>query len=353
MHFDLFHELALPPGRNASESEAVATWLEELALADRLGFRCAWLVEHHFTRHYAHSSAPEVLLGAASQRTGRLRLGLGVIPLPHHHPVRVAERVATLDVVSGGRVEVGIGRGFAPEEYRVFGVSMADSRRLMEEGLRLLRASFARKPVPFGPEGHSLDILPKPVQEEPPLWAAAVSPESFVWAARAGLGLLAGPFKPWFMTRADIERYCEAWEGPRPPRVGLALGVFCLEDGRQARLISRPAFEWFYRELYRVVLPVLERHYPSYGHFRELGRFRHLLRLGVDLGLLERFGMVLVGSPAECVDRLGQLAEAGVTHVLCAVGAGAVDTHLVRESMEVLAAEVMPHFVASPAEGNA
>lgn len=341
MHFDLFHELAMPPSLARSEVQAVDDWLEELALADALGFRCAWLVEHHFTRHYSHSSAPDLLLAAAAMRTRRLRLGLGVIPLPHHHPVRVAERVATLDVLSHGRLEVGIGRGFAPEEYRVFGTPMSESRARTEAGLAVLRASFAGNPVLL-PDGTWVDILPRPVQPAPPLWAAAVSPESFRWAATQGLKLLAGPFKPWFMTRADIAAYRAAWQGDGTPAIAMTLGVFCLPDGRRARQLAKPAFEWFYRELLRVTGPVLERLYPGYEHFRELGRFRHLMRLGIDLALLTRFGMAVVGSPAECIDRLAPLAEAGVTHVLCAVGAGALPTELVRESLQVIAQEVMP-----------
>ncbi|MEO1766667.1 LLM class flavin-dependent oxidoreductase [Thiobacter aerophilum] len=341
MHFDLFHELAMPPALGRSEAQAVDDWLQELMLADNLGFRCAWLVEHHFTRHYSHSSAPDLLLAAAAMRTRRLRLGLGVIPLPHHHPVRVAERVATLDVLSHGRLEVGIGRGFAPQEYRVFGAPMEESRARTEAGLAVLRASFARGPVTLA-DGTQVDILPKPLQAAPPLWAAAVSPESFHWAAGQQLNLLAGPFKPWFMTRADIAAYRAAWQGDEPPAIGMTLGVFCLPDGRRARRLAAPAFEWFYGELLRVTLPVLERLYPSYEHFRELGRFRHLLRLGVDLAVLRRFGMAVVGSPAECIDRLSSLAEAGVTHVLCAVGAGAMPTELTRESLQVLASEVIP-----------
>lgn len=341
MHFDLFHELAMPPALARSEAQAVADWLAELERADALGFRCAWLVEHHFTRGYSHSSAPDILLAAAAMRTRHLRLGLGVIPLPHHHPVRVAERVATLDVVSGGRVEVGIGRGFSPAEYRVFGGAPADSRAAMAEGLALLRASFRREPVAL-PGGGTVDILPKPVQAAPPLWAAAVSPDGFRFAAQEGLSVLAGPFKPWFMTRADIEAFREAWAGEGRPAIGMTVGVFCLPDGRRARRLAAPAFEWFYRELYRVTLPVLERLYPGYEHFRELGRFRHLLRLGVRLGLLERFGMVLVGSPADCIERLEAFREAGVTHVLCAVGAGAMPREAVGEAMETLAREIMP-----------
>ena len=352
MHFDLFHELAMPPQLGRSETQAVADWLCELELADTLGFRCAWLPEHHFSGDYSHCAAPDLLLAAASTRTRRLRLGLAVIPLPHHHPVRVAERVATLDVLSGGRLEVGIGRGFSPLEYAVFGADQKNSRAIMTEALALLRASFRREPVRLV-SGETVNILPKPVQAAPPLWAAAVSPEGFAWAADQKLPVLAGPFKPWFMTRADLAAFRAAWPASTPPSIGLALGIFCLRDGRRARRLAAPAFEWFYRELFRVTAPVLERLYPGYEHFASLGRFRHLLRLGVNLRFLTTFGMAVVGSPEECVEALGKYREAGVTHLLCAVGAGALPTDLVRECLHVLAEEVMPHFAVGDGPDHA
>lgn len=344
MHFDLFYELSMPPHLARTEQQAVADWLGEIALADALGYRCAWLVEHHFTRAYSHSSAPEVLLAAAAARTQNLRLGLGVIPLPYHHPVRVAERVAMLDVVSSGRLDVGIGRGFSPEEYRVFGADMEHSRALTMESLDLLRRSFGRGPLVLrdGEQMIEIDVLPKPVQDAPPLWAAAVSPDSFEWAARQRLGLLAGPFKPWFMTRADIRSFREAWRESESPRIGMTVGVFCLPDGKRAKELAAPAFEWYYGELYKTVLPVLERLYPSYEQLRELGHFRHLFKLGINLTLLKTFGMAVVGSPEECIEQLAKYREAGVTHLLCSVGAGALPTEWVRESMQVIAEEVMP-----------
>lgn len=350
MRFDLFYELSMPPQGAVSEVQAVAEWLDTLALADQLGFGCAWLVEHHFTRGYSHSSKPEILLGAAAQRTQRLRLGLGVIPAPYHHPIHSAERVAMLDVLSNGRLEVGLGRGFSPREYQAFGVDMQHSRALTQETLDILRLSFTRQPITYQGQRLSfenLDILPHVVQQpHPPLWSAAVSPESFEWSARQGLGVLAGPFKPWFMTRADIRRYQKAWRERsqilEAPRIGMTLGILCLPDGKRAKQLAKPAFEWFYRALFQTVRPVLEQLYPSYEHFRELGRFRAVLERGINAGLLQRFGMAFAGSPAECIDYLAQYREQGVTHLLLAVGAGAVTAEVAHESMRCIAVDVMP-----------
>lgn len=362
MRFDLFYEVAVPPHLGLSEAQAYAETLAQIELADRLGYGCAWLVEHHFLRGYSHASKPELLLAAAAARTRRIRLGHAVIPLPLHHPVHVAERIATLDVLSGGRLEVGVGRGFSPLECAAFGVDPAASRAIVEEGLDILAASFARRPVTHaGPRYRfeALDILPHALQQpHPPLWTAAVSPDTYPWAAARGLGVLAGPFKPWFMVRHDLERYRAAWRDADAPRVGMTIAVLCLADGRRARRIAKDAFAWFYRELYRVALPVLERLYPGYEQLHELGRFRALMKLGVDLGLADAFGLAVVGDPAEVRGKLAKYRDAGVTHLLCAFGAGAVEPAVTRESLELFAREVMPAFNSAasrqpPAAGDA
>lgn len=348
MRFDLFYELSMPPALVRDEATLYSETLEELALADRLGFHGAWLVEHHFMRGYSHSSKPDLFLAAAAQRTQRLRLGLAVIPLPYHHPLHVAERVATLDILSGGRLEVGIGRGFSPPEYQAFGVSMADSRALVEESLAILRASFAPAPVSFAGRHYRIenaDILPRALQRpHPPLWTAAVSPQTFDWAADEGLGVLAGPFKPWFMIEQDVRRYRERWHSTDAPRVAMTAGVLCLRDGRRARRLAAPALSWFYTELLRRTMPVLEQLYPSYEHFHRFGRLQRLLKLSARPKLLELAGMTIVGTPAECVDRITRLRDAGVTHLLCSVGAGGLESALVRESLACMAEEVLPAF---------
>ena len=342
MRCDLFYELSLPPFLPRSEAQLYEDTLAELELADRLGYGCAWLVEHHFMPGYSHSTKPELFLAAASQRTRHLRLGLGVIPLPYHHPLHVAERVATLDLLSAGRLEIGIGRGFSPREYAAFGADMAHSRALTQSGLDVLRAACSRQPLPEPYRG--LSILPAPVQTPLPLWSAAVSPASFRWAAEQGLGVLAGPFKPWFMVRQDIAAYRAAWSGPGAPRVGMTVGVLCLPDGARARQLAQPAFEWFYGELFKSTLPVLEKLYPGYEHFHDLGRLRRLIGLGIKLRVLEALGMAVVGDPAHCRSRLARYARAGVTHLLLAVGAGAVESAVARESLACLAAEVLPQL---------
>src|ERR1700716_3133121 len=138
MRFGIFYEHQLPrPWSERSETSLLQEALEQVELADRVGFDYVWEVEHHFLEEYSHSSAPEVFLAAASQRTKRIRLGHGIIQLPPevNHPARVAERVATLDLVSGGRVEFGTGEASSSAELGGFGVRRAEKRAMWEDAM--------------------------------------------------------------------------------------------------------------------------------------------------------------------------------------------------------------------------
>src|ERR1044072_3389116 len=137
MKFGIFYELQLPrPWTENSEYELYTNALEQIELADKLGYDYAWEVEHHFLEEYSHSSAPEVFLAAASQRTKNIRLGHGIIQLTTNHPARVAERVATLDLVSKGRVELGMGEGSSITELHPFGRRFRDKRLIFEDAVK-------------------------------------------------------------------------------------------------------------------------------------------------------------------------------------------------------------------------
>jgi alkanesulfonate monooxygenase SsuD/methylene tetrahydromethanopterin reductase-like flavin-dependent oxidoreductase (luciferase family) len=359
MRFDLFYELSVPAHSGRNEPQVFHDTLAELVLADELGFSTAWLVEHHFMPEYSHSSAPDLFLAALSQKTVSLRLGLGIVPLPYHHPVQVAERIATLDVLSNGRVDFGFGRGFSPKEYENFNVSMEQSRRVTLAAFQIIRQLLQGATVSVDNEFFHLNevsLLPQAVQRGgPPLWMAAVSPESFTQAAELGVGVLAGPFKPWFMVKEDIKRYQHACQSQSPRNltqhpvytdVGMTIGLLCLEDGKRARALARESFGWFYRELLVQTTPVLERLHVSYEFYRKLGRFRALLRNAHRLSVLEALGMVIVGDAEHCIKKLRQLQNNGVDRVLCAIGAGVLPSPVVQESMYCLAESVFPHFNA-------
>src|SRR5213079_1908547 len=144
MQFGVFYEHQLPrPWEDGAELKLFQDALDQVELADRLGIDYAWEVEHHFLEEYSHSSAPEVFLAAASQRTRRIRLGHGIVQLTTNHPARVAERVSTLDLLSHGRVELGIGEGSSVTELHPFERRFRDKRSVWEDGVKALIPMFS------------------------------------------------------------------------------------------------------------------------------------------------------------------------------------------------------------------
>ena len=202
MKFGLFYEHQLPrPWTDGLEQKLFQDALDQVELADRLGFDTVWEVEHHFLEEYSHSSAPEVFLAACSQRTKTIRLGHGIVLMPpgYNHPARVAERIATLDLVSNGRVEWGTGESSAMLELGGYGVAVGDKRDAWREAVEQCANMLAMNPYP-GFEGRFFsmpcrNIVPKPVQRpHPPLWVACSNRETIKLAARLGIGALTFAF---------------------------------------------------------------------------------------------------------------------------------------------------------------
>src|SRR3954453_14116960 len=149
MRFGIFYEHQMPrPWEDGAHERLLTDALDQVELADRVGFDYVWEVEHHFLEEYSHSSAPEVFLAAASQRTKRIRLGHGIVQLPpaFNHPARIVERAATLDLISGGRVELGTGEASSQAELGGFGVQRAAKREQWEEALDAVARMFVEEP---------------------------------------------------------------------------------------------------------------------------------------------------------------------------------------------------------------
>ena len=199
MKFGIFYELQLPkPWTADDEYTLLKDALDQIELADRLGYDYAWEVEHHFLEEYSHSSAPEVFLGAASQRTSSIRLGHGIVQLTTNHPARVAERVGTLDLVSDGRVELGIGEGSSVTELHPFDRRFRDKRAVWEDAMRCLMPMFWEEGWEYHGECFDFplrNVVPKPRQQpHPPLWVACSQLETIEMAGRRGLGALGFQF---------------------------------------------------------------------------------------------------------------------------------------------------------------
>ena len=196
MKFALFYEIPVPrPWQEDSELVAYRNTLEQAIAGDRFGWHAFWTVEHHFLQEYSHCSNPEVLYGAIAARTERIRLGYGVrlMPKPYNHPVRTAESVAVLDLLSGGRVDLGTGRSATRAELEGFGIDPGESRRMWQEAIGHVVGCWTNDEYEFDGEFWQMPrrrVQPKPWQKpHPPLWGATTSDEGHAQVGDLGLGL--------------------------------------------------------------------------------------------------------------------------------------------------------------------
>jgi alkanesulfonate monooxygenase SsuD/methylene tetrahydromethanopterin reductase-like flavin-dependent oxidoreductase (luciferase family) len=243
MKFGLIYEMQLPRPLDSEQWHAdderriVRETLEQIAFADRLGFDYAWAVEHHFLEEYCHCSAPEILLANVAARTQNIRLGHGIVQMPplQNHPARVAERVATLDLVSDGRVEFGTGEGGTETEIGGFGTKRQEKKDAWEEATRECLRMMSCVPYP-GYEGQHFsmperNIIPKPLQKpHPPVWVAASRRETVLVAARLGIGALGFGFETPDEANERVSRYYELIRGCRRP-IGAAMNPALITVG--------------------------------------------------------------------------------------------------------------------------
>ncbi len=184
------------PGRRAALADVYRRAMDRIRIMDETGYDAVWLAEHHFTDY---SVCPSVhMLGVqVAERTSRLRIGTAVSLAPFYHPLRLAEEVALLDQLSGGRVSWGAGRGFDPDEFRTFGVPIGESRARFQEAVEIVLAAWRNERLDWQGEYwrfENVEVLPKPAQQpHPPVWAACGSPDAASWAGKAGLAPLLGP----------------------------------------------------------------------------------------------------------------------------------------------------------------
>lgn len=366
MQIDLLYELQIPlPHDAGSESRAVFEALEQIEAADRAGFGCVWAVEHHFLTEFAHSSAPEVFLTAAAMRTERIRIGHGVVLLPRNfnNPIRVAERVAMLDIVSRGRVEFGTGRS-SPYEQAGFGVDVAESRAQWQEALEIIprmweRKRFAHEGVHFRiPER---DVIPKPVQmPHPPIWMAATSPESWALAAKNGIGILGlSIFVPVPVIEKQIATYRAGIPNAKPvgkfvnDQVGVFTIAHCAESAAQAEANHAHAaaieyltfaFKVFASGIRPEAAKVGDQPYLSMDLSKDFPLIPKMMRGQITYDELDQEDMVIVGDPDHCIRKLERYQRAGCNRVLCLMQASRIPHDAVLRSIDLFGNHVIPHF---------
>jgi len=347
MQFGLFFLMQRDP--TWSEAAVYDAEVAQMVAAEAYGFESVWIAEHHFS-DYGVCPVPPVLAAHVAARTRRLRVGMGVSLLPLHDPVTLAEQLAVLDVVSGGRLDVGIGRGGTQREYRAFGVAEADSRARVEEGLALLRRCWSGEPVSFHGRFRTVDgirVTPRPRQQpHPPLYIAANSPDSDQFAARGGLPTLSSFFVP----AAELHRRRIAYRttalaaGHAPETVDSLLGrswgmrvVHVAADRAAAVRTVEGPFMAYQRQL-------AMRRNDGVGA-RLPGSFDpSLVRLRPFAEYLED-GLALIGGADEVVEGLGRYAEqTGYERVLLLMALAGLSGEDAERSMQLFAARVMPQL---------
>lgn len=377
MKFGLFYELQVArPWAPDDEYRIFNDALEEVALADRLGFDQVWAVEHHFLEEYSHSSAPEVFLAAASQRTTRIRLGHGIVQLPAeiNHPARVAERIAVLDLLSHGRADFGTGEGSSTAELDGFGVEWDTKRAQWVDNLDAVTRMMVEEPF-AGWQSDWLrmpprNVVPKPRQKpHPPLWVACSQPSTIELAASRGIGALSFAFVDPYEAERRVSAYYDTLVSGRCEPAGftvnanlaIVLPMMCHPDPEVAleRALQGAQFFGYALGHYYVFGSQHPGRTDIWAAFTAQGASGfgdtsstlagERPSQGSEDGVL-RSG---IGSPAQLRALLRQYEDAGVDQVVFLTQAGRTRHDHICESLTLFADEVMPEFAARHDEREA
>ena len=369
MRFGVFYELQLPkPWQPGDEHRLFKEALAQIVLADRLGFDYAWEVEHHFLDEYSHSSAPEVFLATAAGLTKNIRLGHGirqVIP-NYNHPARTAEGLATLDLLSDGRVEFGIGEGATRLELGAFNIAAKTKRALALEAAEQICNMLVLTPYPgFTGAGFSMpcrNVLPKPLQTpHPPVWMACTNRETIKVAARNGIGALAFSFldpdeaKTWADIYYGIIKSEECVPLGWSVNANLAMvSAFSMhEDRAEAIRRGQDNFEFFRYSQQKLVA---EDFVPGYSNMWEefmQKRGDASDRLIQAARARSEYDGAGIGTPADMAAHLQRIQASGVDQVVFLQQAGRNSHSNICESLELFAAKVMPNFIRDVATREA
>ena len=366
MKFGIFYEHQLPrPWDDGEEQKLFNDALEQVEVADRLGIDFAWEVEHHFLEEYSHSSAPEVFLAACSQRTKNIRLGHGirqVIP-QYNHPARTAEVIATLDLVSNGRVEFGTGESSAELELGGFRIPVEDKRKIFMESVEQICNMLAMDPYP-GYKGQYFEmpcrnIVPKPAQRpHPPLWVACSQRETIRMAARLGIGALTFAFVDPAEATEWVEEYygiiksdeCVPIGHAINPNICMVSSFSCHQDRAEAVRRGLPGFEFFGFALGS--LYAFGEHKPGRTNlWQQFEAIQKTKQESNDItgGALSgsRGG---IGTPDDLREHLLKFEACNVDQVTFIQQAGRNRHEHICEALELFAEEVMPEFKEREAE---
>ena len=368
MRFGIFYEHQLPkPWNEGDEARLFHQALDQVVLADRLGYDYAWEVEHHFLEEYSHSSSPEVFLAACAALTKTIRVGHGirqVIP-NYNHPARTAEGLGTLDIVSRGRLDFGIGEGATRLELGAFHIPAKEKRAMALEAGREIANMMAMDPYP-GYESQYFsfpcrNIVPKPVQKpHPPMWMACTNRDTIKVAAANGIGALAFSFVNPEEAQAWADIYYGIIKSEQCVPLGHAVNAniamvsnFSVHHDRDEAI--RRGQEGF--EFFGYAVNALVAHDATPGRSRLFADFQASRARSDDEIIAARRGAERnvngIGTPDDIRDHIRAFQAAGVDQVIFLQQAGRNRHEHICESLELFAAEVMGEFKAEVAEREA
>lgn len=352
MRFGTYYFLQAPPGR--SGSEIISEEVDQMVLSEQLGFDSVWLTEHHYA-DYGLSAAPSVLAATVAARTERITIGTAVFVLPFHHPIRLAEETATLDILSQGRLVVGLGRGNRPLEFVGHLVPQERSREYLEEGIEVLLQAWTQERVTFHGRHWQFDgipVHPKPfTKPHPPLAFAVTSSESIEWIGRNGFAMLSsGLTTPLPAVLKAREAYVQALRAARHSEAAIdallarwvmSKHVYVAPTDAEARADAKEPELWYLDAFARSMSPEGLKDVDS-GVYKQAQEAVDRIRSHRWEDLVE--GPLLIGSPGTVREKVKQLAQAGVGELLCWTSFGGLEPAKVRRSMQLFADEVIPEF---------
>ena len=352
MRFGTYFFLQATPGRR--HADIIQHELDQMVLSEELGFDEVWLTEHHFI-DYGLSVDPATLASAVASRTSKVRIGLAAAILPFHDPIRIAEQLALVDIISGGRLDVGVGRGNRPSEFIGYRIPQVESRERFDEAVQIIQRAWIDER--FSYDGRYFQIpevrvIPKPLQRpHPPLYQVCVSPDSIEGTALRGWpmlnSLLTGPIdqlvkrrdsyltalRKHGRTEAEIAALMKDW--------GVSRQIYVADTDAQALAEAKDAEMWYQDSLRRFQVPErIEDAHPSLqpGFRAAAERFKKVTWEGLVAET------VAFGSPDTVARHIQTMRDLGIGHVLCWMNFGGLPQDKIRRSMELFAREVMPRF---------
>ena len=368
MRFGIFYEHQLPkPWNEGDEAKLFHDALEQVVLADRLGYDYAWEVEHHFLEEYSHSSAPEVFLAACAALTKTIRVGHGIrqVIANYNHPARTAEGLATLDIISRGRLDFGIGEGATRLELGGFGIPAREKRAMALEAGEQIANMLAMTPYP-GYQGKSFsfpcrNVVPKPVQKpHPPMWMACTNRDTIKVAAANGIGALAFSFVNPEEARNWAEIYYGIIKSEQCVPLGHAVNAniamvsnFSVHHDRaEAIRRGQEGFEFF-----GYAVNALVAHDAVPGRSRLFEDFQKSRARQDDEIIAATKGAARnangIGTPDDIRAHIRAFSDSGIDQVIFLQQAGRNKHADICESLELFAAEVMGAFKAEVAAREA